>query len=240
MTRRTMRSTAHTISRMLGFRFAKRRPKLPQSPLANALTRELIPSIPPDQLQQIEHRLGPGTRGIGLKFLDLQRWMPNNAQRVIDLDLHKSSPKRILDLGCGPGYFMAVARHLGHDVVGLDLGDFEVFNELIKIQNLPRVVHRIQPFEPLPDLGAPFDLITGFMIRFNMRDDWSGHWDFDEWSYFIDDCRAHLKEGGQLHLKLNKGKVADYVFLSDDTAAKLGEMPDVAISRNKGLIRSFA
>jgi 2-polyprenyl-3-methyl-5-hydroxy-6-metoxy-1,4-benzoquinol methylase len=42
------------------------------------------------------------------------------ARYVTVLGLHKPEPLKILDLGCGSGYFLAVAKHLGFDAIGVD------------------------------------------------------------------------------------------------------------------------
>src|SRR4030095_16454392 len=46
-----------------------------------------------------------------------------NAERVYALGLHEGPKLRILDLGCGFGYFLYGARTFGHEVVGLDVDD---------------------------------------------------------------------------------------------------------------------
>ena len=55
------------------------------------------------------------------KYADYDRWIPFNVARVGALSgctTHK--PQRILDIGCGPGYFLAGALACGHDCYGID------------------------------------------------------------------------------------------------------------------------
>ena len=145
----------------------------------------------------------PGEKVRPEKYLDLDEWMPTNVKRVRDLRLMKAPPRlRILDLGCGSGYFLHIARCLGHDVLGLDLDAEPVFNETLRLLGIPRVVHLIQAFQPLPDLGAPFDLITAHMTCFNRRADGS-HWGVGEWEYFHNDATSHLTRTGRLQFDLN-------------------------------------
>jgi len=65
----------------------------------------------------------------------------------------RSAPKRVLDLGCGGGFFLFILKGLGHSVLGLDVGLVSLFTELLELFGVPRVVWRIEAFEPLPDLG---------------------------------------------------------------------------------------
>ena len=53
----------------------------------------------------------------------------------------------------------------------------------------------LDPFQPLPDLGAPFDLITAHMTCFNRRADGS-HWGVAEWEYFVKDAESRLTPTG--------------------------------------------
>ena len=43
------------------------------------------------------------------KYADYDQWVPFNVARVGALGLHHSKPQRMLDIGCGPGYFLAAA-----------------------------------------------------------------------------------------------------------------------------------
>ena len=53
------------------------------------------------------------------KYLALDYFMRDSAERCFSLGLFDDGrPKRILDLGCGPGYFLSLCRSLGHEVFG--------------------------------------------------------------------------------------------------------------------------
>ena len=87
------------------------------------------------------------------KYLDIGYFMRDSAERCYTLGLFDDGrPKRILDLGCGPGYFLCLSRALGHEVVGLDLDDEPLYNELIDYQGIQRLVHPVTPGAPLPAL----------------------------------------------------------------------------------------
>ena len=232
---RNLRSISRAISKRTGMENIYQYATSSDFRLQKSLTKELIASVSEEELKKIEQRyLNP--RRPGLKYLHLDRWMSVGVQRAIKLKLHKAAPCRVLDLGCGTGYFLAAARHLGHDVLGLDLDEVEIFNELMEMLKLTRVEHRINAFEPLPDMGMPFDMITAFMVRFNIRDI-NDHWGFEEWRYFLDDCVSRLNPGGQIYLSLNKGKRDDFEFLSDETAARIREYPGATVSESKAFVK---
>ena len=87
-------------------------------------------------------------------------------------------------------------------MLGLDVDWEPVFNEFLRLLGIPRIVHIILPFQPLPDLGAPFDLITAHMTCFNSRADGS-HWGVEEWEYFLGDVSPHLTPAGRVQFDLN-------------------------------------
>ena len=137
------------------------------------------------------------------KYLNLENWMRTNVKRVRDLRLRKAPPCwRILDIGCGSGYFLHVAKCLGHDVLGLDVDREPIFRETVSLLGLKRIVHRIEPFQTLPDTGAPFDLITAHMTCFNRYGDGTC-WGVKEWEFFLTDMASRLTAVGRLQFDLN-------------------------------------
>ena len=145
------------------------------------------------------------------KYTDYTFWMPFNVARIGGLSLHKTPPLRMLDIGCGPGYFLAAARACGHECYGIDappsiLSDVEkrVYSELLgalgcDAQVSPLLIERYVAMNlPLRDL----DLITAFWICFN-RHCQPDEWGVAEWQFFVADALSHLRDGGTLHLELN-------------------------------------
>ena len=94
-------------------------------------------------------------------------------------------------LGCGAGYFAYIAQLLGHDVLGLDIDDVPMFAEITQLLGVRRVIWRIHPFVPLPELGEKFDLITAFLICFNNHKQ-SELWGVPEWEFFLNDLARDL------------------------------------------------
>ncbi len=145
------------------------------------------------------------------KYTDYTFWIPFNVARIGGLSLHKAPPLRMLDIGCGPGYFLAAARACGHQCHGIDappsiLSDVEkrVYSELLAAldctaQVSPLLIERYVAMDlPLRKL----DLITAFWICFN-RHCQPDEWGVAEWQFFVTDALSHLRDGGTLHLELN-------------------------------------
>ena len=144
------------------------------------------------------------------RFGNADYWIKINVERAQDLWLDRSAPSRVLDLGCGPGYFLYVCKCLGHEGVGIDIDEQPLFRETTALLNVRRVIWRIEPQVPLPDLGGKFDLVTGHRVCFQKTVRWgtgSGEWEEWEppdWEFFLDDVRARLlKHDGRLLLDFN-------------------------------------
>ena len=161
-------------------------------------------SIDADKFRKIYERHAVADPGDAWpKYLELERWMEINLRRVRDLGLDLGGRKRVLDIGCGTGYFLYICQYLGHDVLGLDLDEEPGFTEMIELLGVKRKIWRIEAFQPLPDLGPKFDVIAAHMICFN------GHksdklWQAPEWEFFLDDLMRHLEPRGQVCLELNR------------------------------------
>ena len=136
------------------------------------------------------------------KFLDLERWININIRRIREIELDVARPKRILDLGCGAGYFLYIAQLLGHEGVGLDLDQLPMFRDITRLLGVPRVIRRIRAFDPLPNLGK-FDVVTAFLICFNNHKQ-PDLWGVPEWEFFLDDLAKHMTPRGRAWLELNQ------------------------------------
>ncbi len=169
-----------------------------------SLDKAIMKAINPEKFQAIHDRHAiPDPGDTWPKYLDLPRWIRINLQRVHYLDLDWGRRKSILDLGSGAGYFLFICKWLGHEVLGLDVDVVPMYGEMTASLGVPRVLWRVRAFEPLPDFGRSFDLITAFMICFH------GHkspalWGPKEWEFFLDDLETRLKPGGRIHLSFNR------------------------------------
>ena len=161
-----------------------------------------------DRLRDIQRRYA-GSKDRYAKYADVEHWLKINLPRVRELKLDRSPPKRILDLGCGAGFFLFLAKQFGHRGIGVDVDDFPLSNELIDLFGVERVTQRIRAHQPLPDLGQ-FDLITAFSSAFGRNDDESRGWTIEEWKFFLDDVDRHRAPGGKVLLEINSGKDGRY------------------------------
>jgi SAM-dependent methyltransferase len=137
----------------------------------------------------------------------VQDWMRTSLERAQDLRLHRESPLRILDLGCGPGYFLYVCSHLGHSATGIDIDRKLLFKEAAALLGVDRRIAPINPRQPLPRFGERFDLVTAYGICFDKVRSGKGsrrRWTVEEWQFFLDDIQDNvLHSNGRLVLSFN-------------------------------------
>jgi SAM-dependent methyltransferase len=194
---------------MSGDAYASARRRVKQWVIGRAPSRfdvaKITATIDREKFQEIKDRHAMDDPGDAWpKFLDIQPWMGINLRRVRDLRLDLGDRKRVLDIGCGTGYFLYICQYLGHEVLGMDLDEERGFAEMTDLLAVKRVIWRIEAYRPLPDLGRRFDVITAHMICFN------GHksdklWKIFEWEFFLNDLLENqLEPGGQVCLELNR------------------------------------
>jgi SAM-dependent methyltransferase len=171
--------------------------------------KPLLASIDQQRLRGIQQRYA-GSPAEYAKYADVDRWLRVNRKRVQDLKLHRSAPKRVLDLGCGGGFFLFILKRFGHSVLGLDLDQFPLFTDLLDLFGVRRVVWTIKAFEPLPELGQKFDWITAFSINFNLHYPVERLWGPAEWDFLLRDLQHHLAPGGKIFFGLNPTFGRDY------------------------------
>ena len=171
--------------------------------------RPLLEQIDQEHAHEIRQRYAKSTAGYA-KYANIEPWLRLNRERVQDLKLHRSAPKRVLDLGCGGGFFLFILKNLGHSVLGMDVERVALFSQLLELFGVPRVVYRISAFEPLPDLGQKFDWITAFSVNFNLYHPSKERWGTREWDFFLRDLQQHLRPGGKLFFGLNPSSGGEY------------------------------
>ena len=71
-----------------------------------------------------------------LKYLGLKAHVARAVGDAGRLKLLATGPKRILDLGCGAGYFLYALRDQGHDVLGMDLDDDPMYNDIVTLLDM--------------------------------------------------------------------------------------------------------
>lgn len=142
-------------------------------------------------------------RYAGQKYADIDHWLRVNRERVQDLKLHRCPPQRVLDLGCGGGFFLFILKRLNHSVLGLDVDESPLFKELLDVFEVPRTVFRIEPFESLPNFHHQFDWITALSIGFDRYRAANTRWGPAEWDFLLRDLQLRLAPGGKIYLTVN-------------------------------------
>jgi SAM-dependent methyltransferase len=167
----------------------------------------LLRNIDLEKLNAIRTRYSLPDPGIRVeKYLEMEKWLTTNVRRILNMGLDFQHGKRVLDLGCGVGQFLYICRRLGHEVLGLDMPNPAAawYGEVLEVFGVPRLLWRIDPFVPLPDLGGKFDYVTSFMVCFN--DHLSTQpWGIAEWRFLLDDLSKRLNPGAIVWMELNPG-----------------------------------
>lgn len=164
-----------------------------------------------------------------LKYLDARIWLRRMWREAEGLGLVGVPPRRILDLGSGPGHFPYVCRYLEHDALALDRPDVALHASLREWMRVPFVAHEIAARVPLPALGEPFDVVTAFRVSFNAKrgPDRGALFDLDDWTFFLDDVRDRvLTPGGRLVLKMTR--------FEEFTGPKFGDRPLMELFAARG------
>jgi SAM-dependent methyltransferase len=148
------------------------------------------------------------------------------------LNLHRSAPKTVLDVGTGAGYFPLVCRHFGHDVTACDVNDDAVLNDITALLGVDRKPWRVTAFENGPSFGHRFDLVTAFQLGFD-RSETDGKvvfWREKEWDFFLRDLAVnYLNPDGEVMLsgfnrKARPGDAVVRPFVEKGAAAEDGRI----------------
>ena len=137
------------------------------------------------------------------KYLDASAYVKVALACAYRLNLHRCSPKKVLDIGTGAGYFPLVCRHFGHEVTATDVDDDPVLNDITATLDIGRRTWRVMPFEKGPNLGSRFDLVTAFQVGFDRAgpDGQVVFWGTGEWEFFLAEIAArYLKPDGEVML----------------------------------------
>jgi SAM-dependent methyltransferase len=144
------------------------------------------------------------------KYFTKRRWLRSKLMRALEAGIDRMPPGAILDLGCGPGYFLHVCKYFGHRVHGVDLPGDPFFDDMMGLFAIERTDAEIAPFRELPRIGQRFDLVAAHQICFN------GHasgrpWGIEEWNFLLADLRDHhLTPGGTIALEFNPEPSSEY------------------------------
>jgi len=149
-----------------------------------------------------------------VELCDYDRKLEVAAVKALMAGLHDGPPLRILDLGCGGGYFVATCRYLGHACHGtevpasrLSAATCAAYDEVAgALRVAPTIELLISAFARIAVpaiVPRSYDLITAHKICFN--DHMRAHpWAVPQWKFFVTDACRYLAPGGRLVLELNE------------------------------------
>ena len=169
------------------------------------------------------------------KFFAWRQFAPDAFVRARDVGLEGASSigspgaagVRVLDLGCGLGWFAWACRRLGHDAIGLDVPD-PVIGHALRILAVPYVPCAIRPFELLPLGLRGFDLVTTQGVNLAHPD--GTFWGWQEWLYLARDVLSRLAgPGARWVVHPNMGEKTDFIL---DRAYWLNEVGHLAEVRS--------
>ena len=146
-----------------------------------------------------------------------------------ELGLHKGEPKRILDIGCGFGYFVAECLHRGHDAAGLDLPD-DMIREANRILDVPFTGHEITLDTIMPNALADYDLITCYGLTLHLPD--MSPWGWAEREQHARDILARLRPGGKWITMYNRGWHNQPYLCQDGWEKIIGDIAEVHAADN--------
>jgi len=188
----------------------RRTPPAPKLPLAERV-RRIIDGIDQARWESLRARWLEGGgytyRDHYPKYFDLARWLPGAIKAAEQAELIGTPPKRVLDIGCGAGLFGRVCRDLGHDHIGLDIGN-PMFRDMCAALDVADLVHPVMRQETLPaDLGG-FDAIVALAATFYWNEiidneKIEANWRLEDWLFFFADLKVRLNPGGLFLIKLN-------------------------------------
>lgn len=153
---------------------------------------------------------------------------------------------RVLDIGCGFGYFLKVCQEFSCEAVGLDVPD-TLIEEAAKIIGVVYRPFTVTNFVPLPSEYQELDLVTTFGVNFrrsaeqNAGDD---YWGWDEYAFLARDIMPRLTQHGRWVLRPNRRSESanEWSDLADRCKwnQRIGDIANVVVSGEQVTIMSKA
>ena len=141
-----------------------------------------------------------------LKYLDAAFWLWDKTRLAVDLDIDRAPPRRVLDIGAGCGHFPFLCQAAGAEVLGIDI-EVALYRDVTAMLGINVLQHRIERGAELPDLGAPFDLVTAIWVTFDYTvigpAGRRAYWSAADWGGFIERIARRCVPGARLYLELN-------------------------------------
>jgi SAM-dependent methyltransferase len=109
----------------------------------------------------------PGLTWTGDTYPRQEYYLAFDHQRALDR-LSRLPPTRILELGCGDGQFLAAARELGHEGLGLDFVESAV--QAASARGVTAVAGDLDALEHWGEGGGPYGVVAMFQILEHVAD----------------------------------------------------------------------
>lgn len=174
-----------------------------------------LDSVDPEKREAFLQRHGKMLADIetlaSVKYADLGYWGRRNVLLAQWLDLDRSPPLDILDIGAGSGNFGMVVQSMGHTYLATDVAD-PWYDELCKLTNVERMVAPVVRGERYVPVDRKFDMITIMLPAFH-RKTVKGkrqYWAVEDWREFllglVEDM---LKPNGRIFILMPLDKADD-------------------------------
>ncbi len=136
--------------------------------------------------------------------VDPRRW-DREAERLWEALASTDPVDRVLDIGCGFGYFLNVAGVCCVDAWGLDVPDDAII-EAVDIIEAKVVYENMEAERYLPSAcRGLYDLITmfGCTLRHGHPATSKDYWGWPEYRFFFEDVLSRLRDGGRFVIRPN-------------------------------------
>ena len=135
------------------------------------------------------------THYMGKFWLNPAPYLMRANDLVHKLGLAECPPKKILDLGCGVGYFAHYCMKQGHDVLGVDKPERPI-EILTDVLGVPFRAYRIMANTPLPDFCQGYETVTIFGV--NLKHPCGEWWSEQDYEYLVRNILDLLPLGGEM------------------------------------------
>lgn len=145
------------------------------------------------------------------KYADFAYWAYRSVLRAEWLELDRSPPIDLLDIGMGAGSFGMVAKSMGHRVAGTDL-DRPWYRDFDRIARVERIIAPVRRGERYRPIDRKFDLITAMLPNFHRRKAGGRieYWTMEDWRLFLGNLVGDLlKSGGRIYLSMPSDRLDD-------------------------------
>lgn len=144
-----------------------------------------------------------------------QGWVDEAEKIAVGFGLHQGPPLRILDIGCGYGYFLWVCEQYRHQTFGVDVS-CDLLWQATAILARRFCGLEIQPGSGWPDRMRAYDVVTTFGVNFRMENS-QVYWGEMHYRWLATTIRIHLLPGGRWVLRPNQ---------TDDQTSPIADLMD--------------